>query len=144
MDGVQFRSAAGGNVVLTVWLSMLVFLLYLPLVVLAAIYSGAWIWAGAGTLPVVIAFLAWYPKRWVAGIRIHIDHQAIRLESGVFWRKEAVIPLPSLRTIETMNTPLMRRFGCANLLLRFTGGMSVLPFVTPENIHHIRQFWESI
>ena len=86
-----------------------------------------------GLLPVTAAWVAaafWLAPRFKRSVRGTFDAGNVRVEYGVWWRRELFIPLSSLRTFEIWAPPLHRLFRCRTVVLRFAGGAAVLPLLS--------------
>ncbi len=139
---MQFRGARGSEKILTVWLASGAALGCLLTGILLGIWGCAILPIGIVVLPAVSALLVWYPKRFVAGILVRVNQSVLHVKTGVWWQKELAIPIESLRTVEVIETPLQRRYGCAHVWLRFTGGLAVLPFLHTDDVKRFRHFLE--
>lgn len=99
----------------------------------AAVFFGPLLWIAAVLFSLIIAAAAlWYPPRYAAAFAGRFDGWALRVESGVFWRRERIIPADALRTLECCSTPLQHRLRLQTLVLRFAGGTAVLPLLDRE------------
>lgn len=94
--------------------------------------AGVW---GGGT----VFFALWYPDRYVREYRGRLDRDAVRAHTGVLWRRQWYIPLSALRTFESWETPLQRRFGCRSLLLHFSGGSILLPLLSAQDSERLTE-----
>ena len=118
----------------------------------AARLLALWIGIGGVVAHFVIGYLAWwlwtplawlflplypclywavwvYPVRWAAGYGGELDASQLYIHRGVLWRREWLLPLSALRSVEWWEPPLHRLFGCRTLLLRHTGGTVLLPLL---------------
>ena len=63
-------------------------------------------------------------------------------QSGVLWRKERLIPVDALRTLECRATPLQRKLGLQSLVLRFAGGAATLALLDREEAQKLAALLE--
>lgn len=82
-------------------------------------------------------WLVWYPRRYTDRITVWVDDDTVSVQTGVWWRKHTAVPRTALRTVDLIQTPLGRRWRCVHLVLRFAGGIAVLPFLTAADAHRI-------
>ena len=87
-------------------------------------------------IPLAI-WLTLYPERYVNRIRVWVDDDTVSIQTGAWWRHHTIVPIAALRTVELIQTPLGKHFNCVHLILRFAGGLTVLPFVSKEDAHRI-------
>ncbi len=87
--------------------------------------------------PPTAIWLTVYPPRYIERITVQIDTDNVYVQTGVWWRKHTAIPLTALRTVDLIQSPLQRRYGCVHMVLRFAGGMTVLPFLSHNDAHRI-------
>ena len=99
----------------------------------AAVFFGPLLWFAAALFSLIAAAAAlWYPPRYAAAFTGRFDGWVLHIESGVFWRRERIIPVDALRTLECCSTPLQHRLNLQTLVLRFAGGTAVLPLLDRE------------
>ncbi len=104
------------------------------LCITAAILFSIWILTAAATAASLTVFAAaWYAPRYVKSIEGYYDSRALRMFKGVWWQKEILIPMPALRTFEYWLFPLGKRYDCGSVVLRFAGGMALLPLLCEED-----------
>ena len=78
----------------------------------AVVFWGPLLWIAAAVLAALVAAAAlWYPPRWAAAFTARFDGRALYTQSGFLWRKERLIPVDALRTLECRATPHPRRNG---------------------------------
>ncbi len=76
--------------------------------------------------------IGWYVPRFCATIQGAFCRGNVRIVYGLLLRREAFVPLSSLRTFELWAPPLHRLFRCRTVVLRFAGGATVLPLLSCE------------
>lgn len=89
------------------------------------------LWVGVATVGSLwAATVFWHSPRFVRSVRGTFDAGNVRVEYGVWLRRELFVPLSSLRTFEIWAPPLHRLFRCRTVILRFAGGAAVLPLLS--------------
>jgi len=115
---------------------------------LAAIEPGtaaAWLRAGLLCLALLlfVIFLAWFSYKSARVMRYALRQHDVIVQSGIFWRKEAVQPIRRIQHIEQHQGPVDKRFGLYELKL-FSAGTGHFTFRIPgldaETASSIRQF----
>ncbi len=129
---MEFQAGPGARKILILWFSGAGVAAVTVIGALAGLLT-PWLLLGCAAVGIATVILVWwYPPRYAARLRGLCDHQVLRAEKGVCWKKDLVIPLSSLRTVESWTTPLHRRYGCRTVVLRFAGGAAVLPLLEEE------------
>ena len=109
----------------------------------AVVLGGLFLWLGGGVGGAWVAAAAlWYPPRWAAAFTARFDGRALYTQSGVLWRKERLIPVDALRTLECRATPLQRKLGLQSLVLRFAGGAATLALLDREEAQKLAALLE--
>ena len=109
----------------------------------AVVFWGPLRWIAAAVLAALVAAAAlWYPPRWAAAFTARFDGRALYTQSGVLWRKERLIPVDALRTLECRATPLQRKLGLQSLVLRFAGGAATLALLDREEAQKLAALLE--
>ena len=82
-------------------------------------------------------FMFWYLPRFVKGYKITAAKEYISVESGVFMRKETIMPQPRLIYARKITTLLLSRFSLCVLILSATRGFVLLFPIEKEKAEEI-------
>ena len=115
--------------------------LLLPLVIIAVVGGGGLgrllVYSVVGVVVTIVAtFVQWTRTHW------RVDDASIRLEQGLFSRRETSVPLDRVQAIDTVRGPVQRLFGAVELHVQTAGGGAkgeiVLRAVAPEVADELR------
>ena len=63
---------------------------------------------GIPSIPLWLIFSVWYGREYLRRISARLTTQAVEIRKGVFFRKEATIPLDRITDVRLHDDPLMR------------------------------------
>lgn len=93
-------------------------------VVLGVNVPGAWPWAAAGGLILLVlraGLMVWYPPLAFRAAGYRLDEKVLLIRSGVWFQTIHLLPLPRLQHVDLRRGPLERSFGLASLVLHTAG-----------------------
>ena len=77
--------------------------------------------AGIVLIPFWLLFSMWYYPEFLRRISARVTAQAIEIRKGVFFRKEATIPLNRITDVRLHDGPLMRHYGLRGIAIETAG-----------------------
>ncbi len=100
--------------------------------------------AAAVALPWIIAGLVGLriPGRRYAAWRYRVTPDALRLDRGVMFRVESVVPYTRIQHVDTEQGPLERMLGLSHVTVHTASGSGsslTIPGLTPEDGHALRE-----
>ena len=72
-------------------------------------------------IPFWLAVSGWYGREFLRRVSARVTTQAVEIRKGVFFRKEATIPLNRITDVRLHDDPLMRFFGLRGLKVETAG-----------------------
>jgi len=105
----------------------------------SALYASA-----AGAVPWLVAGLVGLriPGRRYAAWRYRVTSDALRLDRGVMFRVESVVPYTRIQHVDTEQGPLERLLGLSHVTVHTASGSGsslTIPGLTPEDGHALRE-----
>ena len=76
---------------------------------------------GVLLIPFWLAVSGWYGREFLRRVSARVTTQAVEIRKGVFFRKEATIPLNRITDVRLHDDPLMRFFGLRGLKVETAG-----------------------
>lgn len=77
--------------------------------------------AGIVLIPFWLLFSLWYYPQWMMRLSARLTTQAVEIRKGVFFRKEATIPLNRITDVRLHDGPLMRYYGLRGVAIETAG-----------------------
>ena len=77
--------------------------------------------AGIPLIPFALIFCRWYYPQYLDRLSARLTTQAVEIRKGVFFRKEATIPLNRITDVRLHDGPIMRRYGIRGLRVETAG-----------------------
>lgn len=126
---------------------------FIPVVILGAVLAFAEIDPpGTVVIPLfiglflLIAFLLaiWIPA-FYRSLEYSIDEDAIRCNSGVFWKRRVTVPYSKITNVDIMQGPFQRMYGVGSVHVQTAGaggaqgGMAELAFLGVRNLEGVRE-----
>ncbi|MDT8285865.1 MAG: PH domain-containing protein [Elusimicrobiales bacterium] len=127
--------------------------LSIPIVVLGAVLTlapldtpGTVIISLVMGLFLLIAFLLaiWIPA-FYRSLEYSIDEDAVRCNSGVFWKRRVTVPYSKITNVDIMQGPVQRMYGVGSVHVQTAGaggaqgGMAELAFLGVRNLEGVRE-----
>ncbi len=76
---------------------------------------------GIPFIPFMLLFTMWYYPEYMRRISARVTTQAVEIKKGVFFRKEATIPLNRITDVRLHDGPLMRYYGLRGVAIETAG-----------------------
>lgn len=126
---------------------------FIPVVILGAILAfgeidppGTVILSLLIGLFLLIAFLLaiWIPA-FYRSLEYSIDEDAVRCNSGVFWKRRVTVPYSKITNVDVMQGPVQRMYGVGSVHVQTAGaggtqgGMAELAFLGVRNLEGVRE-----
>ena len=73
------------------------------------------------SIPFLLLFSRWYHPEYLRRISARLTTHAVEIRKGVFFRKEATIPLNRITDVRLHDGPVMRHYGLRGLRLETAG-----------------------
>lgn len=97
----------------------------------AGLFSPALLWGNGVIMVATLLLWWWYPARYAKTLQGQIDHKALHIVSGVWFRRETYVPNEAIRAFECWTLPFQRLWRCRTVVLRVAGG-TVFLLLLPE------------